>query len=54
MVERVNCYKITIYDADNKLKETFLKSGETIEEALLQILNEATLNNEYLIKIQEL
>ena len=50
----MNCYKITIYNADNKLVETYLKSGETIEDALLQVLNETNLQNEDTIKVQEL
>lgn len=50
----MNCYKITIYNADKKLVNTYLKSGNSIEEALLQVLNETSLQNEYSIKIQEL
>ena len=50
----MNCYKITIYNADNKLIKTYLKSGETIEDALLQILNDTNLQNKDMIKVEEL
>ena len=50
----MNCYKITIYNACNMLIETYLKSGETIEDAILQVLNETSLQSWDTIKIEEL
>ena len=50
----MNCYKITIYNADNKLIETYLKSGDSIENALLQVLSETSLQSGYSVKIIEL
>ena len=50
----MNCYKITIYNVGNILIGTYLKSGETIEDALLQVLNETSLQSGDTIKIEEL